>query len=288
MEVPCEFAIMQLDEISADETFYTCLPDEKFIYNPNQIVKKFVGAHQKDKSNKDVKVIIFNNLGLDFIPSGVMKIFPNLKSFEIAASRLKIIRREDLFDLRHLDFLSFLVDNVPSLPTDLLADIGNVKRIFLFGDLFETLESTLMRTVFERNKFVKVFTQYVYELYTLTYYENNRDNDGMYLRIYMTPRCKLKSVYQPKSLLYLCENAVAKSLDKLDSMEVLEIAHIIRSHRLEDIVELYISRSYPEVDWDEEIFLSPRKIAENIEISLRKRNRKALIRWLIDSFMAIE
>lgn len=291
MQVPCIFETIACNVTCTCPTLvlhmhcggYACIPAVDYVYNRDQKIQNFVGVHQKGKSNKDVSCVVFKNVSMDFFPKGIMKLFPNLESLEMASCRLGSLTRQDLFHLRDLKSINLQLHDASSLPTDLFADIS-IKRAFLFG----TFATKLLPSMIKRNKFRRIMFQKIYcELFRFDYYHSNRTSDGMDVRIYFNNGCTLKAVYNPSSLQSLCEDSVAKNLKRHNISEVLELGQIMNSEVLKDSAEIYIRRNFPEGNWDDKTLSNPQHVAANIEKSLKRRERTSCMNWFTDCFKCL-
>lgn len=286
MEVPCvfksTFAITTC--FITNELSYTCIPSATYIYDQDKVVREFFGVHEPGKSNKDVTAIIFKNVELKSIPRGILKNFPNLKSLEMGSCNLKSLSRRDLFYLRDIKLISLRLEGVEELPTDLFAELENVKRVFLFGDLSQGVAPKLLRSITRQNPFVQMNCQCIYELYSFDYYDSYNTPEGMYIRIQITTECKIKEVYNPPTLLSSCEDFLTKNLKHLNVPEILELGQTIHSKELIDASEIYIKRKYPEVDWDESTLKNTDEVLAVIEHTLKRRKRNKFLVMLSDCF----
>lgn len=144
---------------------------KKYICEVVGITKKFdkrrfeviAREHVPGKTNADVRILRIRLKQLKGIPTGLFAMFPYLKMLTIVNCGIKTIAREDLCDLRNIEFLNFSRNKLKALPDDLFADTPNLREIY-FDDnkieimssrIFESIEQTLKKAVFSGNTRIK-------------------------------------------------------------------------------------------------------------------------------------
>lgn len=138
MEICCDFRTVS--------GLYICRV-RKVKITQRREVKSFKKEYDDGKSNEDVEVLEFRSTTVNFLPSGLHKIFPQLKKLYVCDCSLKEIASQDLERLENLEGL-WLVDNkLKSLPNDLLIHTKKLKWIKFDGNQLECMSSRLLEPI---------------------------------------------------------------------------------------------------------------------------------------------
>lgn len=109
---------------------YTCLVKKIEIINSNSNRISIIGQHQGNEQN--VQVVGFsirNATNMDKFPREIGKIFPNLKYFEIDGSSIKMLSREDLGYLGHLQGFWMPRNPIVTLMSDLFLNVQGLRFV---------------------------------------------------------------------------------------------------------------------------------------------------------------
>lgn len=102
-------------------------------------VLSIYGEHNKTMTNDDV--IVFSNMftKTHYLPIGIAKIFPSLKRFYVASSRLKFVARKNFIGLNKLTTLDLRFNELESIPNDAFLDLFNLEVLTISGNLIKML-----------------------------------------------------------------------------------------------------------------------------------------------------
>ena len=95
--------------------------------------------HLENFTNNDVKVFKFNKQIVDQIPSGIGKLFPNLKHAVFYANKLKKIRRSEMEELPNLIVLSFHSNFISYVAEDTFVDFKLLQSISISFNKLQNL-----------------------------------------------------------------------------------------------------------------------------------------------------
>lgn len=133
MEVHVEFrhkSFLFLAKQNQNAGGYTCLVKKIIITNPTSDTLTIVGQHNENESDRSVVGIsIRNQTHLQKFPRGFGEIFSNLKYFEIDNSSITMLRKEDFFDLGHLQGLWMPRNPIVALPNDLFVNVQGLRFV---------------------------------------------------------------------------------------------------------------------------------------------------------------
>lgn len=107
----------------------------------------FQGVHKVGKSFKDVEVLSFDNTVVHYIPSGLHKIFPRLKTLKIHNCGLREIESDDLLGLEHLEQLWLDKNNLKFLPDDLFVHTRKLTAIIFSSNELEFMSSRILAPI---------------------------------------------------------------------------------------------------------------------------------------------
>lgn len=145
MEVRCEF-------YTGDEKYwfskaYICevtkIPKEKSTFS----VEKFVGTHEYEKTDDDVKCLIISGHSLQVFPKNLHKKFPNLRFLKMKDCSIEKISQEDFIGLSNLECLNLAYNRLTSLPDDLFAGMKNLRWISFYDNKIERMSSKLFEPI---------------------------------------------------------------------------------------------------------------------------------------------
>jgi hypothetical protein len=107
-------------------------------------VKSFNGHHEVGKSNKDVECLRLEQSTIHYLPSGIYKIFPNMKRLFINQCGLKELNSNDFFGLGSLEKLFVTNNNLKMLPDDLFIHTRQLQEINFNTNKLTHLSSRLL------------------------------------------------------------------------------------------------------------------------------------------------
>jgi len=138
MEIQCSFKTAKF----FDKHIYNCLIKNQQIPKDQEL--KFIGQHERGKTNNDVLSVQFNNCTVTKIPQGITKIFPNLKILQIWSSKLINICKNDLVEYKNLETFSFENNEIEFLPGDLFEGFKNLKYICFYNNKLNFIEPNIL------------------------------------------------------------------------------------------------------------------------------------------------
>lgn len=152
----CEFKTdsWEVEGIIAED-FYICQVTDAEIDTPGTILeaKFFDGVHKEGKTNEDVKMLQFVELGIKYFPRGLDKIFPNLVGIDIDKCQLMEISNNDFEGLRHLEYLFLYKNKLTSLPTDLFVNMSKLKAVDFSDNFIDVMSSRILKPVQNNSPF---------------------------------------------------------------------------------------------------------------------------------------
>lgn len=97
------------------------------------------GEHNETMTNDDV--MVFSNMftKTHYLPNGLAKIFPSLKRFYVASSRLKFITRKNFRGFNKLKILDLRFNELESIPVDVFLDLFTLEVLTISGNLIKKL-----------------------------------------------------------------------------------------------------------------------------------------------------
>lgn len=107
------------------------------------IVKSFDGVHKGGKTNHDVVKLQIIDETVHYLPSGISKIFPNLKILIVRNCGLKVIEANDLKNFKEIEKLDFYTNELTTLPNDLFRRLKKLNRIDFDMNEIEFMSSKL-------------------------------------------------------------------------------------------------------------------------------------------------
>jgi BTB/POZ domain len=135
MEIKCKFA--------TKNSVYTCKAESAAITERCEM-KSFKGKHETGKSCNDVVCLWILGGKVHYLPSGINKIFPQLKILHVINCKLKEITAVDLLGLEDLKLLWLEGNELKSLPDDLFLNMKNLAGIGFKGNKLEVMSSRLL------------------------------------------------------------------------------------------------------------------------------------------------
>ena len=134
----------------SNETMYTCLVrcSMQLILQRDNRISTFVGEHLNRKySHLDVRAIWFSDFVMNFVPTGLSEIFPNVEAIGIVGCELLEISREDLKEFTNLKYIYLHYNKFTSLPVDLFEGKRKLQEISIIGN--KELRSGISRQLFQ-------------------------------------------------------------------------------------------------------------------------------------------
>lgn len=110
-----------------NSTYYTCQFSNLKITQKN--ITKIRGTHKSFKTNDNVYGVRFDDCQMNFIPTGLTKIFKNMKILLIFNSNIKKLKKEDFAEYSQLTQLWFSTIEIDYLPGNLLELMPNLEII---------------------------------------------------------------------------------------------------------------------------------------------------------------
>lgn len=140
MEIVCNFSSVTWSS-GVEHT-----AEVKEIKNPSgsSAITKFHRNSEEGTNDPKVRGISFNPIHLGAFPTGMDRMFPNLKCLAIVNCGLKKIRRSDFVGLGKLINIDLSSNDLESLPNDLFMDLPNLQRIRLSDNKIARISSKLM------------------------------------------------------------------------------------------------------------------------------------------------
>lgn len=135
MEISCEFAVNSRSQ-------YECQVSSLVITQRCEVAS-FKGKHKKRKTDKDVESLDFQNAKMKYLPSGLSRIFPSVKSLQICNCGLEEICSNDLIGFDKLEELRVGYNNLMSLPDDLLIHTKKLQMVNVSDVNLEVMSSRM-------------------------------------------------------------------------------------------------------------------------------------------------
>lgn len=151
MEYECKFRGKNL-AVDRYKKNYGLIVTEAKICHP---APTFNGTHKMFRDNNDVLWIKFVNLDLQYLPTGLSRIFPRLKGLFISNCKFRKISRENLVGLEKLLELRITDCLLTTLPDDLFVDMTKLKNVDFSGNKIEFASSKLLKSFIGR--FIEIF-----------------------------------------------------------------------------------------------------------------------------------
>jgi hypothetical protein len=101
-----------------NSTHYTCQVQNQTVSEKN--IVKVTGDHKPNRSNDDVIGVRFDDCELEFVPTGLTKIFKNMKILLIFNSKIKKLNKEDFAEYSQITQLWWSTSEIEYLPGNLL------------------------------------------------------------------------------------------------------------------------------------------------------------------------
>lgn len=155
MEINCEFSDPNwfTFKISGDiAKFYTCSVEN--VEHPITANQKFIGNHDYEKSNADVKVIEFIHCKFKHFPRDLHKSFPQIQQLSFLNCGIETISRHEMRGLENLLRLSIANCALKSLPDDLFDNMPKLKGVFLNDNKIVFASSKLLKPLIGRSNVI--------------------------------------------------------------------------------------------------------------------------------------
>lgn len=118
LTIDCDYT----DKIqNVQQTLYQCTVTNAFtITKPDTIIESANGTHTNGRNDSMVEFIFINKISIiNYFPSGLIEVFPDLLKIEITAVELMEIHQKDLKPFVKLEFLILDINELKSLEKDL-------------------------------------------------------------------------------------------------------------------------------------------------------------------------
>ncbi|CAG9811178.1 unnamed protein product [Chironomus riparius] len=139
MELRCRFIDFTF---AHGEKFYGCKVENQQIINQHCL--KFIGKHDKGKTDDDVLYVMFSNCNMARIPQGIKKHFWNMKILDIDRSKLKQIEKLDLAGYKILEKFICYKNELELLHEDLFEDFKHLEFIDFCGNNLKVIEPNIL------------------------------------------------------------------------------------------------------------------------------------------------
>ena len=126
---------------------YTCRIFPADVTKPDKEIKAIHGIHLNGFTNDSVRIVDFNLSVLNFVPKGLIKIFPNLLCLKIVNCGLKEICGEDLAEFENLERLDISSNQLTTVPKNLFVNTPKLKWISLDNNKIEHISSELFQPI---------------------------------------------------------------------------------------------------------------------------------------------
>lgn len=160
MEIDCKFTIISIKrDGAAFKKSYSCViwgNKQVSVENRFTRISTFKGKHHNGKSNKDVKMVIFKDVKLHYIPLDMSKHFPEMEIFASIDCGLKDISKQDLVGLGNLEVLVVYGSLIETIPSDLFENLPKLSGFYLRDSKLKFISSKLLTPIINNNKLTVV------------------------------------------------------------------------------------------------------------------------------------
>jgi hypothetical protein len=134
IDLNCDFILYSIDG-------YNCKAENIKTEENNRNLQDVKGLHLKGRNNGNVDTLYFPSSDcMTFLPSGVGKIFPNLKKFEISHGSLKYITQSDFAGLKSLQTIFIMKTLLSSIPEDAFNSLSSLETLKLSDNKIRDLK----------------------------------------------------------------------------------------------------------------------------------------------------
>lgn len=114
------------------------------IAHPNQVVTSINGQHGSFYHNQKVEKLHINSRGLQFMPKGIDKFFPDLEAIWIENSELKTIDQEDLKSFGNLKEVYMVNNKIEKLDSDLFQFNPELRAVQFNANKIKTIGRNIL------------------------------------------------------------------------------------------------------------------------------------------------
>lgn len=118
------------------------------ITNPGTIIKSI---YDERASSQRAVGFNINKSAIEFLPHGLMKLFPNITRLSVTFCGLKMITRRDLSELENLEMLGLAGNELQMLPNDLFEDMEKLTWIDFADNKLEFVSSKIFKPIMANN-----------------------------------------------------------------------------------------------------------------------------------------
>ena len=141
VELECNYRNFQW---TVSETVYGCEIRTVLDVNNSELTA-VNGSHWNEKKNTDVKALwLWNRNATSTIPSGIGKIFPNIRGLWWYKGGLEIITAEDLKQFPKLEELALYKNRLVALEGDLFKHVSNLKFISFEDNSITNIDANIL------------------------------------------------------------------------------------------------------------------------------------------------
>lgn len=126
---------------------YICFAKNLEITSENMKLVGLKGEHIKNKTNVDVVVLRINKQTMEYIPASLGNVVPNLQSFCVESSELKIIKQKDFAGLENLTELAIRNNKLMQINGDSFDSLSKLETLDLSRNLISTLGENFVKNI---------------------------------------------------------------------------------------------------------------------------------------------
>lgn len=158
---------------------YTCNAKNLEVHEPNFRFLSMTGVHLFNKSNSDVRGIIFERLSMTYMVQGSNAFFSRVVDYAVVRSNLSYARRDDLRHMKKLKTISLRYNRISRIPQNTFVDVIELEFLSLSFNEIQSLSSYLfqplkqLKGLFLENNKIKEIS------YVL--FKNNRNLEELWL-----------------------------------------------------------------------------------------------------------
>lgn len=156
MEIECKFKVISIQrDGSPFKKSYSCViwgDKQVSVKNRFTRISSFKGKHRDGKSNDDVKMVIFKDVKLHYIPLDMNKHFPKMDIFASIDCGLKDISKQDLVGLSNLEVLVVYGSLIETIPSDLFEKLPKLSGFYLRDSKLKFVSPKLLTPIVNNNK----------------------------------------------------------------------------------------------------------------------------------------
>lgn len=158
---------------------YTCSAKNLEAHEPNFRFLSMEGIHLFNKSNSDVRGIIFERLSMTYMVQGSTAFFSKVVDYAVVHSGLSFARRDDLRHMKKLKTISLRNNKISRIPQNTFIDVVELEFLSLSFNEIQSLASN----VFQPLKHLKGLYLENNKIKELSYilFKNNRNLEELWL-----------------------------------------------------------------------------------------------------------